>query len=88
MNQNKAYYLVGYGLGLIFFLFSFSLLAYIDFYEIRPDPQWSYLPIFRGEKPIIDWHSSLFMYEGFSPGVCIWQVWEILDSEHSVYFGL
>lgn len=64
MNQNKAYYLVGYGLGLIFFLFSFSLLAYIDFYEIRPDPQWSYLPIFRGETPIIDWHSSLFMYEG------------------------
>lgn len=63
MNQNKTYYLIRYGLGLLF-LFSYFFLAYIDFYEIRPDPQWSYLPIFRGEAPITDWHSSLFMYEG------------------------
>lgn len=64
MNQNSVKIRWPYYVGLIIFTFSFFALAYQDAYRIAVDAQWVYLPCFRGDVAITDWHSSLFMYEG------------------------
>lgn len=64
MNQNSVKIRWPYYVGLMIFIFSFFALVYKDAYQIAVDVQWVYLPCFRGEVAITDWHSSLFMYEG------------------------
>ncbi len=64
MNQNSVKIRWPYYVGLMIFIFSFFALVYKDAYRIWVDVQWVYLPCFRGEVAITDWHSSLFMYEG------------------------